>query len=108
MPERSAILLLLAVMFACGARPGVAAEILRDPTRPYNVSAPVAVSKPRFKVNAIFVSTERRVAIVNGHRVGIGGQVDGATVIAIAKDQLTLEFEGARITAGLIDGGSGE
>jgi hypothetical protein len=83
-------------------------EILRDPTRPYVASAHGPASPPRFLVNAIIVSSERRVAIVNGQRVVIGESVHGATVVAIEKDQLTLEKDGERITARLSHGTPGQ
>lgn len=82
----------------------LADEVFRDPTRPYTASERSAASSPRFVVNAIIVSDERRVAIVNGRRVGVGGSLDGATVIAIETDQLILEIGGKRITAGLNEG----
>lgn len=79
-------------------------EPLRDPTRPYRASAATTMASPRFSVNAIIVSADRRVAIVNGRRVGIGGSIDGATVISIEKDELVLAKDGRRITARLRDG----
>ena len=79
----------------------LADEPFRDPTRPYTTAERGAASSPRFVVNAIIVSAERRVAIVNGRRVGVGSSLSGATVIAIEKDQLILEIGGKRITAGL-------
>ncbi|MDH3339296.1 MAG: general secretion pathway protein GspB [Gammaproteobacteria bacterium] len=79
----------------------LAEEMLRDPTRPYVPYAPGMADAPRYAVNAIIVSSERRVAIVNGRRVGVGGSVAGATVITIEKDHLILEKDGERITVGL-------
>jgi hypothetical protein len=79
----------------------LADELLRDPTRPYVPHALGISDAPRYAVNAIIVSSKRRVAIVNGRRVGVGGSVEGATVIAIEKDHLILEKDGERITAGL-------
>lgn len=86
--------------------PGVsrAEEALRDPTRPYAAAERVTASSPRIVVNAIIVSDDRRVAIVNGRRVGIGSSIGSATVIAIEKDQLVLEVNGKRVTAGLNEG----
>lgn len=74
---------------------------LRDPTRPYSETQGTYASPPRFVVNAIIISPQRRVAIVNGRRVVVGDTVGGATVIAIEKKQLLLELGGKRITAGL-------
>jgi len=81
-------------------------EILRDPTRPYAASVPGATASARFMVNAIIVSADRRVAIVNGRRVGVGASVHDATIVAIEKDHLILERNGKRIVARLSDGAS--
>ena len=77
---------------------------LRDPTRPYKAVEQSAAATPRFVVNAIIVSADRRVAVVNGRRVAVGGSIDDATVIAIEKDLLVLETGGKRITARLRGG----
>ena len=95
----SAVLLL-----ALAPGPSQADEPLRDPTRPYSPSQDVHASSPRFVVNAIIISPQRRVAIVNGRRVTVGDSLGGATVIAIEKNQLVLELGGKRITAGLNTG----
>jgi len=92
------VVLLLSATNVCLGEP------LRDPTRPYKASSVTTTASPRFAVNAIIVSADRRVAIVNGRRVGIGGSIDGATVISIDKDELVLTKDGRRITARLRDG----
>ena len=80
-----------------------AEEPLRDPTRPYSAAKDARAASPRFVINAIIISPKRRVAIVNGRRVAVGGSIAGATVVAIEKDQLILDVGGERITAGLND-----
>lgn len=88
----------------CGLScPAFGQEQLRDPTRPYAVKQRLAVAAPSYKVNAIIVSADRRVAIVNGQRVVAGGSVNGATVIAIEKDRVILEKGGKRLTTTLND-----
>ena len=83
----------------------LAEELFRDPTRPY-IARPTYASVPsRFKVNAIIVSDDRRLAIVNGRRVGIGDSVGGATVTAIKKHELTLDVAGEARTLRLKRGG---
>ena len=79
----------------------LADEALRDPTRPYTAVERRAAVTPRFDVNAIIVSDDRRVAIVNGRRVGVGSSLSGARVVSIEKDQLVLEIDGKRVTARL-------
>ncbi len=106
MREQLRILTIIVLMLTSFSGLSIGEEILRDPTRPYVASERRVVATPRFAVNAIIVSSERRVAIVNGRRVGIGGSVDGAIVITIEKDHLILEKDGKRITAALNDGAS--
>jgi len=98
-----AVLLLLALGLPTVC---LADEILRDPTRPYSPKARELAARPVFTLNAVIVSAERRVAIVNGRRVGVGDSVDGAMVIAIEKTQLVLEQDGKRITVALNKGAS--
>ena len=106
MRERLRRLTMIMLTLTCVSGVSFGDEILRDPTRPYVASEGSVAGTPRFAVNAIIVSTERRVAIVNGRRVGVGAVVDGATVIAIEKDHLILDKDGKRITAGLNNGAS--
>lgn len=74
-------------------------DLLRDPMRPYVAPVTKATVNVRFKVNAIFVSDERRVAILNGRRVYQGDQVDGATVTEILADSVRLNYRDKPITA---------
>lgn len=101
--------LLLSVVFVGVLMAGsstVAAEQLRDPTRPYSVPVYHEMVRPQFKVNAIIVSSERRIAIVNGKRVGEGDRVDGATVVSISKRKLILDVGDRELTLGLNNGTS--
>ena len=78
------------------------ARDFRDPTRPYR--PPVAVKPPvakSFVVNAIFVSSRRQIAVINGQRVAVGDLVDGATVTRIEKHAITLDADGREVTATL-------
>lgn len=79
------------------------AEELRDPTRPhtYNKVERTVHGVPSFAVNAIFVSDDRRIAIINGERVRVGDVVSGATVVDIQKEQVTLSVSGKQFIAGL-------
>ena len=77
------------------------ADVLRDPTRPFSVPALAATNHSTFVVSAIFVSEDRRVAIVNGRRVTEGDEVDGAVVVKIQADGLRLNLGGLAIDAHL-------
>ncbi len=80
----------------------VSAEELRDPTRPHTFNPGRTVEGlPSFTVNAIFVSEERRLAIINGERVQVGDVVSGARVVSIQKEQVTLSASGKQFTARL-------
>ena len=80
----------------------VSAEELRDPTRPHTYKVERSVEGvPSFAVNAIFVSSDRKLAIVNGERVRIGDSVGGATVVDIRKEQVTLSVSGKQFIARL-------
>ena len=100
MPKKSTYLTILTVLLF-GLAGHTLASDLRDPTRPYSVGTGTSYSAPSFRVNAIFVSETRRIAIVNGVRVGIGDEVNGATVTDIQKDHLMLEVNGRAVTAKL-------
>ncbi|MGI9236210.1 MAG: hypothetical protein ACR2QZ_02380 [Woeseiaceae bacterium] len=102
LPASAALLLFFTVTSGSAG----AAEPLRDPTKPYTAVERVRTAAPRFVVNAIIISPERRVAIVNGRRVAVGGSIGDAIVTAIEKDQLVLELDGKRITAALNKGTS--
>ena len=104
MRERTRNLTIVVLMLTSVASIALGDEFLRDPTRPFEASETYAAASQRYAVNAIIVSADRRVAIVNGRRVGVGGSIDGATVISIEKNQLVLEKNGKRITAGLNNG----
>ena len=97
-------ILTLAVVLLVAPILANAQESLRDPTRPWSAKsvAPVgtvtATGVTGFRVTAIFTSEKRRIAVVNGQRVGEGDLVDGATVVEILADALRLKFEGKAIT----------
>jgi len=91
-------------------------ELLRDPTRPYSAkpvatgttgtgTTGTATAVTGFSVTAIFTSEKRRIAVVNGQRVGEGDLVDGATVVEILADALRLNFQGKAITTRVLPNG---
>jgi len=94
-------------------------ELLRDPTRPSSAKSvatttsatgtgtatATATAVTGFSVTAIFTSEKRRIAVVNGQRVGEGDLVDGATVVEILADALRLNFQGKAITTRVLPNG---
>ncbi len=100
-------MLIVSGVLLFGPLPTDGAELLRDPTRPYS-GKPVVVVSARdtsFRVTAIFISENRRVAIVNGQRVSEGDRVDGATVVEILANSLRLNLRGKAFTTRLLPGG---
>lgn len=103
-------LLALSAIFLVGPLLADEADLLRDPTRPYYATRTVAAtpgrtSSPGFRVTAIFTSDQRRIAVVNGRRVGEGDRVDGATVIEILADDIRLNVNGKVVTSRVLPNG---
>jgi MSHA biogenesis protein MshK len=85
--------------------PAQSADTLRDPTRPYTPPAQSGIAQKQFVVNAIFVSEDRRIAIINGKLVTQGDAVDGAEVIEILNDSVRLDNHGKSISSWLAGSG---
>lgn len=100
---RSAVLFLL-----LAGLPLAASAELTDPTRPSHARpdagepAPVAVS---LNVTAVFVSGDRRIAIVNGQRVRVGETVDGVTVSRIERNRVSFSRGDRVFTVPLLSAG---
>lgn len=56
------------------------------------------VTRTRFSVDTIVVSPQRRVAVINGRSVGVGETVNGARVLDIEPDRVTLDVDGNKLT----------
>lgn len=90
------------LMFAVLA-PGDDLDSLKDPTQPLRgsvkqtsdgdsvmLTAGFIDGFASYKVVSILVSPSRKIAIVNGEQVQIGSVVDGASVVAIERDSVSL------------------
>ena len=100
--QLTALLLLIPSLAATA----LASDAMHDPTRPYSEQPRSASPAVNFEVSAIFISSERRVAVLNGKRVVAGDVVDGAMVTAIGDGRLHLDYKGKIITVPLHRGGS--
>lgn len=87
-PEISIGLLVFTLLLA--GEHSLAQETLRDPTRPYSAPVMLDASPARFQVNAIVNSNKRRLAIINGRRVGVGDEIGSAIVVAIRMGEVVL------------------
>jgi MSHA biogenesis protein MshK len=92
--------LMLPAALALVAWPAAHAQpALSDPTRPPNVlqgamrdasergEAPAAASR----LQSVLISPQRRLAVIDGRTVPLGGKVDGATLVQIAETHVTLK-----------------
>jgi MSHA biogenesis protein MshK len=89
----------LIVLAAVSAAAGARAQVLTDPTRPpAALSAPAATSgSPSAQdeitgtqLQSILISSSRKVAVINGTMVPLGGMVGEARVVSITETQVVL------------------
>ena len=77
-----------------------AKEAIVDPMRPPGKSA-LKISKQQtknWKLTAILVSPERRMAVINNKLISVGEKVAGARVKVINSNSVELEVDGKRLT----------
>jgi MSHA biogenesis protein MshK len=102
-PGRNRYWLALCALLA--ALPAGAAALV-DPTRPASQDPAAAVhpGTPRrgWTLDSTLVAPDRRVAVINGKRVGEGESVDGARVIQIRQLDVLLLAAGRRVTLRLL------
>lgn len=85
-------------------------EELLDPTRPYGVeevmqTSDLSVRVPvRYAVEFIRAGGDAPIAVINGNQVEIGTIVDGALVLDIARDYVTLTIDGEETQVRLGEG----
>ena len=70
-----------------------AAQGLVDPTRPPNAlpGDPEAAAQGGTQLQSILISSNRRLAIINGNTVALGGMVGEAKVVRITETEVTLQ-----------------
>ena len=91
----------MAVVLVCVTAPTLAQTGVGDPTRPTSLSEPepdrAAVQGPRWRLQSTLVADDRRLAVINGRTVVQGARVDGAKLLEVRQDGVTLEQDGRRI-----------
>ena len=97
MAERLKALIAIAATMLAGSPAAPAQTGLADPTRPPNV-LPVAGrdgSLPgemqALRLQSILISPQRRLAVIDGRTVPLGGTVDQAVLVQIAETHVTLK-----------------
>jgi MSHA biogenesis protein MshK len=92
-----------AFWFAGGA--AAQAARLADPTRPPSpVAAATGEAAPRIgpHLQSVLISPTRRVAVINGSAVALGGRFGEATVASITESAVVLRYANRRETLELI------
>lgn len=80
------------------------ADPMRDPTRPTRVQEPAPVQRDKaLTVSAVFVSGDRRLAIVNGQRVREGDAINDATVSRIEADRVSFSRNNKTLVVPLLN-----
>jgi MSHA biogenesis protein MshK len=79
---------------------------LGDPTKPTPLGAEEqaarAAAAPRWRLQSTLVADTRRLAVINGRTVAQGGRIEGATLVEVRQDGVTLEEDGRRIRLRLL------
>lgn len=100
--------LLCAWLFACCAGGALAqAAVLADPTRPPNAAAEAegeAAAPSGPQLQSVLISPTRRVAVISGQAVALGGKYGEATVASITESAVLLRYAGRSETLRLIPG----
>jgi len=99
MAQRLKALMLLAALPLAAWPAAHAQSVLSDPTRPPNMlpgalrdasrpgDAPPATAS---RLQSVLISPQRRLAVIDGRTVPLGGRVDDATLVQIAETHVTL------------------
>ena len=93
---------------AFGSAHAALAEPLNDPTRPPNVTgAPgsdVAEAEAPRQLQSVLISRGRKLAIINGETVALGGHLGEAVVAGISETEVVLRFPDHSETLKLLGG----
>lgn len=89
----------LLVFALCGTHAFAQSGALADPTRPPTVDTEtLAATAPKSgpRLQSVLISPSRRVAVINGSAVGVGGKVGDATVASISAGAVVLKYANRR------------
>jgi MSHA biogenesis protein MshK len=89
----------IAVALTCGAASARAQTGLSDPMRPQAFALTEdAAELPSSRLQSILISPGRKVAVIDGKTVPLGGAVGDATLIAIRESEVVLQKGAERET----------
>jgi MSHA biogenesis protein MshK len=90
--------LLLLALGVSSAGQAALAQPLADPTRPPNVSPmePALGASPESttRLQSVLISPTRKLAVIDGQTVRLGGRVGDATLVDISETQVVLQRHG--------------
>lgn len=104
MPEPkhlAAVLGALLLLAGWGAAWGQLDDPMRPPHRRAETPGNRAPATPQFTLSSTLIARDRRTAVLNGHRVTVGGRVAGAQVMEIEPGLVRLQRNGQRFTVPL-------
>lgn len=100
--------ILCAWMLTCCAGAALAQASIADPTRPPSSAADTGVGEPVVpagpRLQSVLISPARRVAVISGQAVALGGRYGEATVASITESAVLLRYAGRSETLRLIPG----
>lgn len=76
---------------------------LRDPTRPPDNIANNSILVTTLQLDAIIISKDRKIAIINGQSLKIGEKINGNQLTNIDPNSVQLENTSGKITLFLLD-----
>jgi MSHA biogenesis protein MshK len=76
---------------------------LKDPTRPPGYINGTTTAISTWELDAVIISKERTVAIINGEVVKVGDQIAGNRLVSIGPYSVQLESGDGKITLFLLD-----
>lgn len=95
------------ILLACSSANPAVTEKLVDPTRPIGYSAPknqvqiqqqASPAEQEWTLNTTLVSPYQKIAMINGKRLKVGDDINGAKVIMIDHQKVDLRREGKLFT----------
>jgi MSHA biogenesis protein MshK len=94
----SAACLVCALIVGGASAGAVAQPNIPDPTRPPQSAASQETeagreakgAKPQPRLQSVLISPRRKLAVIDGRTVRLGGEIDGARVVAITEGSVTL------------------
>lgn len=95
MNRQTCVWIIAGLMAATPLRADDLLDGLADPTRPSSHGAAVTgASRGGLVLQSTLVSPERRVAVISGQRLSVGGKIGGAEVVAIRSFEVILKRSG--------------